>query len=206
MSIDYATIYPCLQKWACDATRINAYWQNQPNTVPRDANNRSHIDMFVSLVETVGTDQSSIVDNEGSPWAEDSDGDPVQCVAGMRNMTVSFQALTRSQTPNDIAPAYLETLRGSLRMESFKKVFRECGIALVSLGNVIPLDAKFDDRWESIAEMDIVFGVVSRAIDERGSVEFIEQVEMSSCLSDPSGELLPQSAQMVDQLIPNEVP
>lgn len=89
-------------------------------------------------------------------------------VKGIRDITLSINVYGGD------AQTIAENLRTSLRKPTVYEVFRNIGVSLVELGNIISLTTLLETKFEDRTQFDIRFYVASNVTDD---VNWIQNVE-----------------------------
>lgn len=155
--------------WAGIQTALTAFVA-QTGIVPAShvfAEREAHPQPNGSFVELTFTQERAIGDDDIA-WVEQTDalGDyEVPRITGIREFVCQFKMRSRSQAQAAAARTGLETLRASFHHPVRTQPLTEMGLGFLSSNQLITLDYYADNRWESIAILEVRFSVVSTLYD-----------------------------------------
>jgi hypothetical protein len=142
------------------------FWEREANTVAFG----DVIELRISGEKSVGYDDCE--DIEVSP------GVFVPSVTGIREFVLSIRYNSRSQVT--AARKALETIRSSLQHPTRVSILDDASVAFLGTETLQTFDAVSDDRWESIAVLDVRMCVVSELFDpDDPPVGYLESVGVS---------------------------
>lgn len=153
---------------------------------------------------------------EINPIGEDSvvletplEDESYEKVTGQRTMSVRFWFHTFDQTPEHFALIYSERLRAAASSLVLQTTLEEADMSVMGVNTTSIEDEAQDDRFMSIAILDVTFNVavcISLAdegvLEDGDQMQTIGHVEVSSDMEDAAGESLPANVRMDEETIP----
>lgn len=153
----------------------------------------------IDILGEAGIGVDEIVYTEGPTPEEPTEVTPT--VYGLREATIQVSVWSPSQVLEESARAYIQRLRTRLQWPSADEELRTIGLAIVDIGESIPLDIEQGSRLRSAAALDLRVGFGVAEAD--AAIPFIEHVRVYSTGDSPDtgdilnagGVPLPDSAQ-----------
>lgn len=173
--MNFETIENALATYVTDSTGLRAVWLNQvrPN-MPRP-----YALLHKIAFPTIGHDEIRYEEVDVDPGA----GVTIQLeptICGSRQLSVRIQFVSRDQRAGQDGPFYVERAMISLKRPTIKEALQEAGLAFVSMRAILNQDEVFDDRYESIASLDLIFNVASTITESEDQVDYVSKVEITS--------------------------
>lgn len=113
---------------------------------------------------------------------DNDDGQEMErTIFGHREFTVTVQAYSDSEVPNDDAPSMLSILLASLSFPSVRAMFRRVNVAIINPFKIIDLSAVIGSQWVSRAALDFRCRTMSQILADRTG--YIGQVVLQTKLS-----------------------
>lgn len=192
--MDWQTIQDTLREWVARATGLPTYWFGE------DVENihTPHCELQVGSSAGLGVDETRYTYDATQPNGQEL----VRTQCGNRLFMLSCRARTRDQTPVGAARFYLEKVRTALQKRSSLETFRASNLAVVGHEPLINLDAIFQDRQQSEAQLDIRFSTVVNETDPADQGQWIESTLVSSDIKNVDGSSLPAGLQFDEEEIP----
>lgn len=123
-------------------------------------------------------------------WAQDTGlaagSDFVPTVNGNRELLLSIVCETRDQT--DPALGYLEKVRTSCLKPSVKAVLSAAGLVAYGTERTLDLSQWVDDRYESVAQLDVRLSAVVQDRDEAEADSYVDHYTATGALTTPADE------------------
>jgi hypothetical protein len=142
------------------------FWEREANTLAFG----DVVELRISGEKSVGYDDCE--DVEVSP------GVFVPRITGVREFVLSIRYNSRSQAT--AARKALETIRSSFHHPTRSAILDDAGVAFLSTETLQTFDAVSDDRWESIAVLDVRMSVLSELFDpEEAPLGYLQSVGVS---------------------------
>jgi len=169
------TFETAIQAWFKNATGLaddHVLWQAQP-TGPAQPS-FPYATLFVTSPATkLGQDEIRIRDASDDDPAPD-DGSEIELLAcGLRKMTVSANVYAKTNDADADARAIMDKAHAALGMLSFLSAFKAAGLSVIDDGDVRSLDELTSNVFVSRAQLDVVFGMASNAIESTGYIETV---------------------------------
>lgn len=135
----------------------------------------AHPIAYSDVVELRITDEDSI----GYDDVEDvlvGPGQYAPRITGLREFTVSMRFSSRSQA--SAARKSLEKVRACLHHPRLAQILEDGGLSFLTTEPLVTFDKVAEDRWESVAVLDVRFGVVSELFEPESdaSADSLESV------------------------------
>lgn len=191
--IDWVSVRDGLRDWTAAVTGLEAVWANEE---------RPFMAAGVFAVLQVG--QTTQLIGTETRYEEETPGSDVliPVTLGTQQITVSIGVESQDQSAGQDASEYLERLRLRMASPPALGVFQSLGLAVVRVGTTVPADYDVDDRMVSRRSFDVTFaiGVEYRPEEEREGA--ITSVELTSHLTDLTGEQLSSNHQLTEETVP----
>jgi hypothetical protein len=172
--MSWATIRPVLKSLVAELSGLTAHWEDQKRPFVPSAI-RALALLSVSPVTPVGVDDI-VIDYD----ADRTEGQEIcDNVLGVRNFTLSVKVESYEQGDALAAVNYLENLRNRLKRRSTGAALRAVGVAIRGTEPSRDLSALRDDRWTSIAVLDIRLRMAVSETDAAHGYSYIETVEIT---------------------------
>lgn len=84
-------------------------------------------------------------------------------ITGVREFTVSMRYSSRAETTP--ARMGLEKIRACLHHPRLTQILDDVGVSFLTTEPLVTLDAVSDERWQSVAVLDVRFGVLSELFE-----------------------------------------
>jgi hypothetical protein len=115
----------------------------------------------MSFDQNVGWEQTTYENNDGDP-------DLTETVEGYRIITVSLNFYRKDS--RDIARKY----RTSLARESFRQLFTQANLGLLTRSEIRGISESLEDGWESRTQMDITLSAIGTDEEIVRSIESVD--------------------------------
>lgn len=188
--MNFATAQTALVTWVLDYSGLTAVWANEA----RPMTDKPFVVLQILRSGEYGNYERKYIYNVGTQKMEPT-------VSQERDLTLNVQVISRNQTANNNALFYLDKLKLSLGLESVQIALSNAGLNLFRRESTIVLDAIFQNRSESRASFDVIFGY--KAVTEFGdaeATEYIDTVEISSEIENEAGDLLDEDVQFDEDI------
>lgn len=151
------------------ATGIKWYWENEA------AGHR----LFPYGIFS-GPDAVNSVGVDWVQYNKTTPGMAVPEVIGFRTVNIGARVITISQTPGQKAYVFLETARMALYRPQRSDTWSQIGMSLASASSIRLMDAKQDNRMESIASLTLGLNIKPDTLIGGVDLGIIEHVQISS--------------------------
>ena len=180
MASEYSTWATTLAAWAS---------ANLPATVPVIHENDPRPARVEGPVCIISGPHELVQD--GPDWVTYEDGSEgqVPTVQSPRRGNWTFRIVTRSQLPRDSqAGMLLEDMRQDLARPARRAALKAANMGFIRASQVLRMDTRWDDRYESVASMGVWFALVyvGRAAADTDADGQIDTVVASSDLDVPT--------------------
>jgi|GEM_PF-4521396 len=192
--MNWQLIQDTLREWFYRLSGLPTYWHGEA------VENVEHpfAELRVDSSQGLGVDETrETVD----PAAQDG-SEITRQQWGNRLFTLTCRVETRDQTPAGAARNYLEKVRIGLMKPSSLAYLRTACLALVASEPVLDQDRFFQDRQESVADMDVRFATVATETDPKEAGGYFDRIEATSNLKNVDGSPLPASLQLNREEMP----
>lgn len=167
MTVAWEVIEPALRAFIESTGAVSAghvYWERQAHAIAYE----DVIELRILGEDSVGYDDVEDVEVEPGRF--------VPRITGYREFTLSVRYSSRTETtPARIA---LEKVRACLHHPRLTEQLTDAGIHFLSTQPLVTVDAVYEDRWQSVAVLDVRFSVQSELFlpDLDQSVPHLEAV------------------------------
>jgi uncharacterized protein (UPF0254 family) len=177
MSID---VYkPAIKAWVEAQAGITAQWRDEQGGWQAKTRARLHL----SNILPRGVDMFRYNQDLSLAAGEDL----VPTISGLRELLLEIKVTSRDQSEDNVAIAYLDKLRRSLRKRSVRTSLNAAGLAHSTTEVTQDVTTILDDRRESVAVMEVHFNAVVNERDAEEATGHVETFKISSALIADSG-------------------
>lgn len=171
-----------------------AVWENDPRP------------MHNGVIALLSWGASDVVGVDDLRWQYAENESPLEemtpAVQGDRVLRVQVAFETTLQAIAGNARELCERMRSRLRRPSSLAALAAVGLGLVSAGPAVQADYRAQQHMVARALFDVTLNATTWDADADGATSYIATVEVTSHVSDVSGDELPASLQMQEQVIP----
>lgn len=115
-------------------------------------------------------------------------GKLVKTQVGPRELVVTFRVETNDQTPGADASQITSNIQTRLQRRSVQETLDAVGVSLATIADPIGGDYPFDDRMQSVSQVDVLFNLVESDVDTTDSGDWFNIVQLrSNKLKNPDG-------------------
>jgi len=154
----WTTIENALYAWSSGQLGIPVHWANQD--VPEQDRPMATLNVRSRAIPFAATDEQRYTATKG-----------VFDLVQRRKLILSVNVYCSDVTGDGHALARIEALQKSVGLEAVKAAFSAAGLAVVEARGPVDLTAVLTSRFESRAQMDVVFGYVTTTQEDLGYIE-----------------------------------
>lgn len=179
--IDFATVRKAIVDFAKSSMGLSdVAWEDQE--FPKETYPYGTVKMISGPTKLFGEDEHRYSYDGGQPAGEEVGIE----VAGLREITVSFQAYALRQSPqgNLGVEDYLARAQSALSMPSFQEDLMAAGLSVIEEMAIRNLAFTDSQTWIARAAMDVRFGLVASVTERTG---YIEKLEITPDYTRPDG-------------------
>lgn len=175
--MDFETIEAALANYVTASTGLKAVWMNQP----RPHMSRPFATLHkIALVPIGSGDELRYEEVDSDPTPEVTLIKLAPTVYGLRRLSVRIRFISRDQRAGQDGPYYVERAMIAMRRPTIKSALQAAGLAFVSMTPLLNQDEVFDERYESIAALDLVFHVASTTTVSEDQSHYVKKVEITT--------------------------
>lgn len=165
MTVAWDTIKPALVDFI-EATGAvgpdHVFWEREAQPIAYD----DVVELRISAEDSIGFDD--VEDVEVSPGAY------APRITGIRTFILSIRYYSRSQVT--AARGALETIRASFYHPRRRQILDDAGISFLTTETLVTFDEVREERWESVAVLDVRLSVLSELFDPENDASTTDHV------------------------------
>ena len=155
--MNWTAIRPVIKTLISDLSGIQTLWQDEPRPFTNTAF------CILEIISNVGQGHDECRTEQDLTALQGEEKQDVWI--GNRHLTLSIKAESEIQTDDGNAYRYLEQIRNRLVFRSSRATLRAVNVAVLEIMATQNLPAIRDERWRSIASLDVMLAVRNLTID-----------------------------------------
>lgn len=168
--MDWATIQNALIAWFAAASGLTTIWANQ--NAPQPAYPYAVLNIISGPV-VLGIDETRATVDAADP-PPPAGQEIILETCGPRELTVSCQVLSSSDTPPNDARSLLTAAQAALRQIGMTEALNAAGLGVQQADAVMSIPNIANGRWLSRAAMDVRFNAWSSVTERTGYIQTTE--------------------------------